>query len=88
MHIKDLNHASRKDPPAFLAAQVTALASTGFSKRGIARHFGVALDTFNRWLVGNLARARCCGLTFPESRHLGHLTASGNCRKAGLRVAG
>jgi hypothetical protein len=50
MHIKDLNHASRKDPPAFLAAQVMALASCGFSKRGIARHFGVALDTFSRWL--------------------------------------
>ena len=24
-------------------------------------------------LVGNLARARCCGLKFPESRFIGHL---------------
>jgi hypothetical protein len=48
--MKDLNHASRKDPPVFMAAQVGALASTGFSKRGIARHFAVSLATLNRWL--------------------------------------
>jgi hypothetical protein len=40
----------RKDPPVYLAAQVAALASTGFSKLGMARHFGVHLATLNRWL--------------------------------------
>ena len=48
--MKDFTHASRKDAPVFMAAQVAALASTGFSKRGISRHFGVSLQTFNPWL--------------------------------------
>lgn len=48
--MKDLNHASRIDPPVFVAPQIVALASTGFSKLGIARHFRVSLQTFNRWL--------------------------------------
>jgi hypothetical protein len=48
--MKDFAHASRKGPPVYLAAQVAALASTGFSKLGIARHFGVHLATLNRWL--------------------------------------
>jgi hypothetical protein len=40
----------RKEAPVYLAAQVAALASTGFSKLGIARHFQVHLATLNRWL--------------------------------------
>jgi hypothetical protein len=43
----------RKDAPVFLSAQVAALASTGFSKLGMARHFGVHLATLNRWLDEN-----------------------------------
>ncbi|MEI9979378.1 MAG: hypothetical protein WDN23_10325 [Edaphobacter sp.] len=39
-----------KDAPVFFAAQVAALASTGFSKKGIARHFGVHLATLDKWL--------------------------------------
>jgi hypothetical protein len=34
----------------FLAAQILALASTGFSKLGIARQLGVSPQTLNRWL--------------------------------------
>lgn len=48
--MKDFTHPSRKNAPAFLAAQILALASTGFSKLGIARHFQVSPQTLNRWL--------------------------------------
>jgi hypothetical protein len=48
--MKDFTHPSRKNAPAFLAPQILALASTGFSKLGIARHFGVSPQTLNRWL--------------------------------------
>lgn len=51
--MKDLTHASRVDPPFppyIMAQQIVTLASTGFSKQGVARHFGVTLPTFNRWL--------------------------------------
>lgn len=51
--MKDFTHPSRKDAPEFLAPQILALASTGFSKLGIARHFSVSLPTFNRWLEEN-----------------------------------
>jgi hypothetical protein len=45
-----LPNNQRKDPPVFADVQVRALASTGFSKRGIASHFGVSEATFTRWL--------------------------------------
>jgi hypothetical protein len=51
--MKDLTHASRVAPPFpnyVMRDQISALASTGFSKQGVARHFGVTLPTFNRWL--------------------------------------
>jgi hypothetical protein len=48
--MKDFTHPTRKDAPQFLAPQVLALASTGFSKLGIARHFGVSPQSLNRWL--------------------------------------
>jgi hypothetical protein len=50
--MKDLNHASRVNPhfPNYvMIPQIIALASTGFSKRGIARHFQVSEQTLNRW---------------------------------------
>jgi AcrR family transcriptional regulator len=37
-------------PNYVMAPQIQALAATGFTKLGIARHFGVSLPTFNRWL--------------------------------------
>ncbi len=37
-------------PNYIMAPQIHALAATGFTKRGIARHFGVANETFVRWL--------------------------------------
>ena len=51
--MKDLTHASRVAPPFpnyVMRDQIAALASTGFSKQGIARHYCVHLSTFNRWL--------------------------------------
>lgn len=51
--MKDLTHASRVEPPYpnyVMRDQIIALSSTGFSKQGVARHFGVNLQTFNRWL--------------------------------------
>ena len=51
--MKDLQHPSRIDPglPNFIMRDVIiTLASTGFTKQGCARHFGVGLNTFNRWL--------------------------------------
>jgi hypothetical protein len=51
--MKDPTHASRVDPvfPNYIMRdQIVALASTGFSKQGIARHYSVSLATFNRWL--------------------------------------
>jgi hypothetical protein len=50
--MKDLNHASRVNPPFpnyVMASQIITLASTGCSKRGIARHFKVNEHTMNRW---------------------------------------
>jgi hypothetical protein len=40
----------RVDPPDGAADDIRLLASTGFSKIGIAEHFGVSLSTLNRWL--------------------------------------
>ena len=51
--MKDFTHARRVDPPFpnyVMRDQIIALASTGFSKQGIARHYCVNLSTFNRWL--------------------------------------
>src|SRR5882757_3293867 len=50
--MKDLTHHNRVPaPPSFaIAPVITTLASTGFSKVGIARHFNISLRTFNRWL--------------------------------------
>lgn len=50
--MKDLSHASRVNPhfPNFvMIPQIIAMASTGFSKRGIARHYQVSEETLNRW---------------------------------------
>ena len=44
---------SRKNPPIGSALEIRTLASTGFSKRGIAAHFNVSLHVFNRWLDEN-----------------------------------
>jgi hypothetical protein len=51
--MKDLTHASRVDPPFpnyIMRDQIVALASTGFSKQGIAKSYCVSLATLNRWL--------------------------------------
>jgi hypothetical protein len=40
----------RKNPPAGAAAEIRTLAATGFGKVGIAAHFGVALQTLDRWI--------------------------------------
>ena len=51
--MKDLNHASRVEPPFpnyIMRDTIISLASSGFSKQGIARHYCVSLHTFNRWL--------------------------------------
>ena len=40
----------KKHPPAQGAAEIRTLAATGFSKRGIASHFGVSFDTLEIWL--------------------------------------
>jgi len=50
--VKSLTNGQRIPPPPtfVIAPQITALASTGFSKVGIARHFNISLGTFNRWL--------------------------------------
>jgi hypothetical protein len=50
--MKDVTHASRVNPPFpnfVMIPQIIALASTGFTKRGIARHFQVTEPTLNRW---------------------------------------
>lgn len=47
----------RKNPPSNCAPEIATLASTGFSKRGIAAHFNVSLQVFNRWLDENLKLA-------------------------------
>jgi len=50
--MKDLSHASRVNPPFpnfVMIPQIIALASTGFTKRGIARHFQITEATLNRW---------------------------------------
>ena len=50
--MKDLSSKSRVNPhfPNFvMIPQIIALASTGFSKRGIARHYQVSEETLNRW---------------------------------------
>jgi hypothetical protein len=51
--MKDFSNPSRVNPylPSYiLGQQITALASTGFSKVGIARHFRVNVQTLNRWM--------------------------------------
>ena len=51
--MKDFSSPSRVNPylPSYiLAQQITALASTGFTKVGIARHFRVNVQTLNRWM--------------------------------------
>jgi hypothetical protein len=51
--MRDLYHASRVDPPLpplVMRDRILTLASTGYSKYGMARHFQVSLKTFNRWL--------------------------------------
>jgi hypothetical protein len=40
----------RIDAPEDAADDIRTLAATGFSKRGIAAHFGVAYETMMRWL--------------------------------------
>ena len=40
----------RKNPPSNAAAEIETLAATGFSKVGIAAHFGVHTQTLDRWL--------------------------------------
>jgi hypothetical protein len=72
MHVKDLNHASRKEAPAYFSAQVAALSSTGFSKLGIARHFGVALQTLNRWLEEDEAAEEAYRQGRESERHALH----------------
>lgn len=42
--------ALKLEAPPFAVNDIVTLASCGFSKRGIAQHFFVALSTFNRWL--------------------------------------
>lgn len=54
--MRDLLHPSRIAPPLaplLMRDQISLLASTGFSKQGMARHFRVSLRTFNRWLDEN-----------------------------------
>jgi hypothetical protein len=43
----------RKNPPPHCAAQIETLAATGFSKVGIAAHFGVSVNVLDRWLDEN-----------------------------------
>lgn len=50
--MKDLSSKSRVNPhfPNFvMIPQIIAMASTGFSKVGIARHYGVTFETLQRW---------------------------------------
>jgi hypothetical protein len=42
--------SQRKDAPESARDDIRALSATGFSKRGIAAHFGVNEATLNRWL--------------------------------------
>ena len=39
----------RKNPPSHAAGEIISLASTGFSKRGIAAHFNISLPTLDGW---------------------------------------
>jgi hypothetical protein len=43
----------RKNPPKTAAEEIEALAATGFNKIGIAAHFGVSADLFNKWMEAN-----------------------------------
>ena len=40
----------RKNPPAKAAALILELASSGYTKKGIAYRLGCKLEVFNRWL--------------------------------------
>ncbi len=44
------SHPLRKDAPENAAEEIGKLAATGFSKRGIASHFGVGLAVLQRWI--------------------------------------
>jgi len=50
--LKDLTHPGRVPPPPTFAIVpvITTLASTGFTKVGIARHFNVDVRTLDRWM--------------------------------------
>jgi hypothetical protein len=39
-----------KPVPRSIAAEVRTLAACGFTKQGVAQHFGVSLPTLNRWM--------------------------------------
>ncbi len=50
--MKDMTSATRVNPPFpnyVMVPQIIAMASTGFSKVGVARHFGVTFVTLQRW---------------------------------------
>ena len=44
------DHIQQQTIPDWVRDKVYSLASTGWSKRGIARSFDVSLETFNRWM--------------------------------------
>jgi hypothetical protein len=51
--MRDLYHPARVNPPfapLVMRDRIITLASTGFSKHGMARYFQVSIRTFNRWL--------------------------------------
>ncbi|MDE1162308.1 MAG: hypothetical protein PW792_10240 [Acidobacteriaceae bacterium] len=39
-----------KPAPRNIGAEVRTLAACGFTKQGVAQHFGVSLPTLNRWM--------------------------------------
>jgi hypothetical protein len=50
--VRDLTHPNRLPPPppsAAIAPTILALASTGFTKVGVARHFNIDVRTLDRW---------------------------------------
>jgi hypothetical protein len=49
----------RKYAPDGAAAEIRTLAATGFSKVGVASHFGVAVETLDRWLEENEMLREC-----------------------------
>jgi hypothetical protein len=64
--------APRKNPPSYASAEVRTLTATGFSKVGIASHFGVAVETLDRWLEESLELRECFAAGREDERQALH----------------